>query len=236
MSTPAGGLGELHRLHLELERVREALAKGPRQITAKRRLVERKEADIEALREKIKQLKISADEKSLQLKTNEAKIADLKGKLNAASSNKEFEIIKSQIDADTTANAVLEDEILEVYERIDQLDTQVKEIEQQREAALAEERKVRERVDAETPGLRAEADRLEQALSTEERKLPESVRVVYRRLVAAHGAGALATVDGKSCGACYANLAPNVRVEINLGKFTFCSSCGRLLYKPDEDD
>ena len=234
MSTPAEGLGELHQLHLELERVREALARGPRQIAARQKMVERKQADIDELREKVKQLKMSGDEKNLQLQANEQKIGDLKGKLNAATSNKEFEIIKSQIDADTTANEVLEVEILEVYERIDQTDQEIGDSEQQRADAESEEKKVRATVDAETPGLRSEADQLEQSLSTLERKLPESVRQVYNRLVSAHGAGALATVDGISCGACYANLAPNVRVEINLGKFTFCSSCGRLLYKTDE--
>ncbi|MFQ5734622.1 MAG: zinc ribbon domain-containing protein [Planctomycetaceae bacterium] len=233
MSMPAGGLHELHQLHLQLERVREALARGPRQITAKQRVIERKESDVQELRGKVRQLKISADEKSLQLKTNEAKILDLKGKLNAAASNREFEIIKSQIDADTMANSVLEDEILEVFEQLDQLESQIAETEEQREAAVAAAKKVREQVEAETPGLRGEADRLEQALSSIERTLPESVRVVYHRLVAAHGAGALASLDGISCGACYANLSPNVRVEINLGKFTFCSSCGRLLYKPE---
>lgn len=234
MSTPTGGLCELHQLHLQLERVREALARGPRQITARHRLVERKETEIQELRDKVKQLKMSADEKSLQLKTNEAKILDLKGKLNAATSNREFDIIKSQIDADEMANSVLEDEILEVYEKLDQLESQITETGQQRETASAEERKIREQVDAETPGLRTEADQLEQGLSTSERQLPESVRIVYRRLVGAHGASALAGVDGISCGACYANLSPNVRVEINLGKFTFCSSCGRLLYRPEK--
>ena len=72
------------------------------------------------LKEKLLELRKSADGKSLQLKSNEAKNLDLTAKLNAASSNKEYEIISSQIEADKMANSVLEDEILEALDKVDQ--------------------------------------------------------------------------------------------------------------------
>lgn len=233
MSTAAGGLKELHQLHVKLEAAREKLADGPKRINARRRRVQRLETEIEEARERSKQMKVAADQKSLQLKTNEAKIADLRGKLNAATTNKEFDIIKSQIDADSMANSVLEDEILEAYEKIDQSEARIGEIEQQRDAAIAEEKQAKADAEAEAPGLRAEVEKLEAALKVAEAKLPANVATVYQRLVAAHGATALAELDGTSCSACHATLAPNMRVELNVGKFVFCRSCGRLLYKSD---
>jgi hypothetical protein len=233
MSTAAGGLKELHQLHIKLKAAREKLAEGPKRVQSRRRRVERLESDIKESRDRVRQMKMAADQKSLQLKTNEAKIADLRGKLNAASTNREFDIIKSQIDADTMANSVLEDEILEAFEKIDQFEAHIGEIERQRDTAVAEEKQAKADAEASAPGLRAEVERLEKALKESETQLPATVATVYQRLVAAHGATALAHAEGTSCGACHATIAPNMRVELNVGKFVFCRSCGRLLYKAD---
>lgn len=235
MSAAAGGLKELHRLHLRLEEVRKELDRGPRQIKAARSRIEKRERDIAEMRERLTQLKMSADSKSLQLKTNESKIAELKARLNAAKTNKEFEVIKSQIDADTMANSVLEDEILEVYEKVDQLQTQLAEVEQARDEARQDEARIRGEVEATAPDLRVKASELEQALADAEKQLPEQVAATYRRLAAAHGSEALAAVDNQACGVCHATISPNSLVELKSGKFVFCGSCGRLLFRDEAE-
>ena len=65
-------------------------------------------------------MRVAADQKQLQLKAGEEKIKDLKRKLNAAASNREYQILKEQIAADDMAKSVLEDEIIEALEKIDQ--------------------------------------------------------------------------------------------------------------------
>src|SRR5688572_13027737 len=104
MAITGMNFAELHRLHLALQEVRSQLDRGPRQVRAREQLVAQGEADVAARREQLKSQRLNSDRKSLDLKTNEAKIADLRGKLNVASSNREFDIIKGQIDADTVAN------------------------------------------------------------------------------------------------------------------------------------
>lgn len=230
----AGGLRELHENHLRLEEVREELARGPRQIKSAEKRVAKREKEIEEQRERLKQLKMQADQKSLQMKTNEANIEQLKVKLNAASTNKEFDAFKSQIDADKMANSVLEDEVLEVFEKIDAVESHIADLEQQRDAAKEEVVTVSARVDAETPGLRKKADELEARLSAGEKQLPEQVAVTYRRLVSAHGADALARVENTTCTGCSVTIRKNTQVELNMGKFVFCSSCGRLLYQAEK--
>lgn len=234
MSTAAEGLQRLHQLHLQLEEVREKLAQGPRRIKAAQQRVEKREAEIGELKERLTQLKMTADQKSLQLKTNEANIAQLKARLNAAKTNKEFDVIKSQIDADTMANSVLEDEILAVLEKIDLLKDEIAAAEQQRDTAREEEQRTVRQIESVAPQLREEAAKLEEALVAAERILPEKVRVDYRRLVSAHGADALARVERQTCQACSVRIRPNTQVALNMGKYVFCDSCGRLLYQPNE--
>jgi uncharacterized protein len=129
------------------------------------------------------------------------------------------------------ANSVLEDEILEAYEKVDLLQAEIAEAEKLLAQAAADEQRIRGEVEATAPELRARASELEQAMSASEKKLPEQVAATYRRLAAAHGSEALAAVDSHACGVCYATVSPNSLVELKAGKFVFCSSCGRLMYK-----
>lgn len=233
MSATTGALRELHQLHLRLREVHEKLTEGPRQVEIRRKLVQRRQENLEEKTEELRRLKLAADEKSLQLKTNESKIAELKLKLNTASSNREYDIIKSQIDADTMANSVLEDEILEALEKVDRTAEAIATCEAELSAAREEEQALSQKVTAAEPGLREEANRLEGALAAAERELPAAILDRYRRLVGAHGADALAAVEEKTCTACYTLLSPNECVELNVGKTLFCRSCGRLLYRAE---
>lgn len=235
MSTAASGLRELHQMHIRLRQVQDDLQRGPKQVEARKQFTQRKLAELEAQKEHLTTLRKAADEKSLQLKTNESKIADLKLKLNTANSNKEFDIFKGQIDADTMANSVLEDEILELLEKIDQAQVACGQLKQTNESAKSEENRVSDEVAAAEPSLKQQLALLEAAISEAVRMLPADVAVVYRRLIHAHGSGALAPVENNACGACHVGLSPQSRVELNSGKIIFCKPCGRLLYLPEGD-
>jgi predicted nucleic acid-binding Zn-ribbon protein len=224
-------LAELHRLHLQLREVQEQIDRGPRQLKARQQALQQKQADLEAQRQKQKALKLAADQKSLQLKSNEAKIDDLRVKLNQASSNREFDIIRAQIDADKMANSVLEDEILDALEKVDAAQKAVRQLESALATATSEEARLAGEIGAALPGLDARKAELQQALATVERRLPGDVLPQYRRLVQAHGAAALAELDGSTCSSCYVSLPAQVAMQVRAGQIIFCKTCGRLLYR-----
>ncbi len=234
MSAAAAGLKRLHELHIRLQELQQQLEHGPRQVKARQQILAKKQAEIDAFKAEFKQTRMVADQKNLQLKTNENKIADLRVKLNQAASNREFDIIRSQIDADTMANSVLEDEILEVLEKVDQIQQKISKGEAEAAQAAAEVRRYADEVESTVPRVRTQATEIEASLREAEKILPGPTIEMYRRLVQAHGAGALASVEGRSCTACNEILSPNSLVELNTGKFIFCRSCGRLLYRPVE--
>jgi uncharacterized protein len=231
MSLPTGLLPELHRLHVKIEGLRGQLERGPRQI----RIQERKLAELQARRESLKnrqvELRKSVDAKSLQLKTHEAKIVELTGKLNAAATNKEYEIFSSQIEADRMANSVLEDEILEGLEKVDQCGAEIKATEAE---ALEQEKLIAQtkaEVDAARAGLEEQVAAVEAELTERERELPGKYGDQYRRMVKVHGAATLAEVTDGTCGSCYSLLSPQQRVQLNTNQLVFCGSCGRILFQ-----
>ena len=235
MAGKTNGLPELHRLHLDLREVLDKLERGPRQVRARQQIVLQKQTEVEAQRDKLKKLKIAADQNTLQLKTNESKIQGLKAKLNASASNREFDIIKSQIDADTVANSVLEDEILALLEKVDQNRSAVVKLEEELAAAKAEETRMSAEIAAGEVGLREAAVKLEAAIAQAEGTLSADVKVIYRRLVQAYGSGAFAEVDGGVCTSCYVQVTSQNLMELGGGKVMFCKTCGRLMYVRPKD-
>ena len=234
MSTAASGLKELHQLHLRLSSLQKQLALGPRRIENCRNSTAKMESKIEDEKEQLKQLRMLADQKSLQLKTNEQKIDELRAKLHSCTSNREYGIFKSHIDADKMANSVLEDEILEALDKVDQHQKAIVDTESDLVRARAEEVRTADEVATAKPGLDEEAAKLTSALESAETVLPATIMEQYRRLVLAHGSEALAAVENKACSACHSLLSPQYCVDVNTGKLTFCRGCGRLLYLAED--
>ncbi len=117
MSYTAEALRELHRIHRQLTDVRERFERGPKQVRAREANLTRLGEELTKIQADVKAARVRADQKQLLLKSGEEKIKGLKAKLNAATSNREYQAIKDQIAADEMANSVLADETLEALEK-----------------------------------------------------------------------------------------------------------------------
>ena len=228
-----GTLRTLHRMHRQLEDLRGRLAAGPRRIAALTAAVQEAESRRDAAKDAVMQTRLAADRKQLQLKTAEAKLADLEAKLNASKSNKEYQLFRDQIAADRMAGKVLEDEILESLEQIDGLKPAVPAAE---EAIAAARRKLADeeaRVAAEVTQLEAEVARISGDVQATEQDLAEDLREKYQRAVRHKGADGMAAADGRDCGGCHHPITSNPWSELLGGRIGTCRSCGRLLYTPE---
>lgn len=228
----SNGLFILHDLHLKLQAVQEELEKGPRLIKAKENVLAKKQAELDQAKAKFTDQRKLADQKNLQLKTNESKLADLNTKLNMANTNREFDILKGQIAADKMANSVLEDEILDCMEQVDLLKGKITEAEKAVADAKDDVRKMTDQVAAAEAGLKDRTAKLRLAVAEAETVIPSDFMANYRRLVQAHGAEALAVVENNVCTSCNVSLSPQQGVELRSGRIIFCISCGRMIYAP----
>lgn len=227
-------LRELHKLHQQLREVQSSLDRGPRLLKARQQATQQKQAELDAHKQKHKSLKMAADQKSLQLKTNEAKISDLKSKLNQASSNKEYEILKNQIAADSMANSVLEDEILNSLEKVDEAQGETGKIDKELATAKSDEARVAQEVAAAAPGLQKQIAECQAAIAESERTLPGDISLIYRRLIQAHGSDAFAEVEGTNCTACYVSVPAQQLMILKTGQIVICKTCGKLQYLRQE--
>src|SRR4029079_19078331 len=171
MPTLTETLRTLHRIHRQHSDLKDRLSRGPRQLQHAELAVKKCEADLAQAKDAFKQAKMASDEKQLQLKHRESKLADLQGKLNMAQSNKEYQLLKDQLAADKQANSVLADEILEALEKIDQLQAAVKTAESNLAKTKEELAKVRGRISDQQQGLETELARVSAELHAAEGQL-----------------------------------------------------------------
>ncbi len=234
MAFNAAALRELHRIHRQLSDLRERLERGPKQIKARQANVAAAEERLAKTQGEAKAARMAVDQKQLLLKSGEGKIIDLKVKLNACSTNREYQALRDQILADEMANSVLADEILEAMEKVDRFKPTISEADQQIVKAKEELAKVQQTVHSQEESLRADVRRLEDELRVAETALPPELREAYNRAVKSKGQDAMAQVEGESCGGCHQQLTPNIMSLLVGSNVVFCRTCGRLLYLPED--
>ncbi|MDY0167644.1 MAG: phospholipase [Thermoguttaceae bacterium] len=234
-SVNAGVLRTLHRIHRQLADLRERRARGPRQLRNADAHVAHQEQLLATVQAEEKAMRVAADKKQLDLKAAEARIEDLRRKLNMASSNKEYQTLKEQIAAVEMANSVLADEILEAFERIDAMHPRIAEAEASLEKAREKAGQTHSDVEREMPLVEADITRLEADLSETEVALPADAKELYQRVVRQRGEDALAAVENQTCLGCYTGVPLNACNQILLGYPIFCKTCGRLLYIPEQE-
>src|SRR4051812_21622669 len=226
MPTLTETLRTLHRIHRQYSDLKDRLSRGPRQIQAAEGAVKKTETDLATAKEAYKQFKMASDEKQLQLRHRESKVADLQAKLNMAQSNKEYQLLKDQMAADKQANSVLADEILEALEKLDELQASVKTAEQNLVKTKDELTKVRQRVSNQQQGLESELARIRGELEAAENQLEGDFKDNYLRLSRSMGEDCLAPVEGECCGGCSQTLTVQMQNLLHLDRPLFCQNCG----------
>ncbi len=192
-------LGSLHILLRKLAEAEAALAEGPRAVIIAEKQVAQAEQSIEEQKQLIKTTRKSADDLNLKLKTKEAELAKLQGQLNTASSNKEYDITKSQIEAAKTSRAQMEETAFAAMEEIDTAQARLKEL----EADLAARKNTTDAAtvafNSRKPELETTVAALQAEIKGAEKVIPGEGKAAYIRLRSAHGADALAVMEEGFC-------------------------------------
>jgi predicted nucleic acid-binding Zn-ribbon protein len=245
MSTPAtaDSLRELHQLHQRAKALRDRLTSGPKTLAARQAALATRQAALEGSKKSLQDSKVQLKKKEHTVLSLTARMDDLKVKLNTVKKNDEYKAIQNQIALEKNQVDRLEGEMLEDMVRIDEQSTRVSGEEAEVKAFAAEVAALKSQIDSQAAGQRQQLGELETAIVEAESIIPEDVRDRYRRTVKQHGAEAMAPVeyDRKaqlaSCTGCFVSLTTQSLNELlNAHSLSFCKTCGRVLYLPDEEE
>jgi uncharacterized protein len=229
-------LREVHRLRKFLRDLQNEIDGLPRLKKAHEAKLARQEQNLKSAQDAIKHLKAANHEREVSLKSTHQQLQKYEKQMPDMKSPKEIEGKQTEIAAAKAGIAQLEEQILAGITDIEDASAKIPALEQAVKKAKADfaafEADSKERHER----LLREKQGAEKELKTTEVHLPPIIQTTYQRLVAAHGADALAVVTARICGHCLTSVTEQNLNELKQGRLLYCNTCGRVLYLPQGHD
>jgi predicted nucleic acid-binding Zn-ribbon protein len=225
----------LQQIDTGLEAVRKELAALDNG-AALRQQITAAEAQAKRMRDELAKVEADLQDAELKLKSVEQKKAAFEKRLyEGKASPKELSGMEKEIEMLGRSREQLDEQILALYDRVDQQRNKVKDLEARISAAGQRLEQITRKFEAETERLQQEKRRLE----AERPKVAAGIDAALVRrydTIRAHagGIGIARVMDGR-CGGCHVGLTEYLRRKIHEdGEPLTCENCGRFLISADE--
>lgn len=230
-------LARLQELDGKIQKLKEQIATVPEDILTLREAISQGERSLEEMREKREGLAKERRHKEMGLGTKEDGLSKYRSQLYEVKTNKEYSALMVEIDSLKQENSELEDEVLGLMERGDELTALVKrteeELGEERERLTKEESKNRERVSALEENRRVVGGEREELAKNVDGPLLSS----YERIRKGKAGLALVPVRDDACQGCFMELPPQTINEIMKGdEIVTCERCSRILYLEEKSE
>lgn len=193
--------------------------------------IQQKKAELAKLGEEIKTFQKDVNIKELELKSIEAEINKLRLQMNQVKTNKEYSALKTEIGGKEADKSVLEDEILSMMTKYEEMQKRHKSFEKEIGNEESQLKELQKHVEADLKTLETEINELRKKRDTYASTLEQDTLQQYNRLVSHKDAVAVVNVVNQVCQGCFMSITAQTLNQLMSGKdLTFCHSCGRILY------
>ncbi|MDD5454502.1 MAG: C4-type zinc ribbon domain-containing protein [Candidatus Ratteibacteria bacterium] len=224
-------LRQIQQIDLELKDIQNQLNNVPVNITKWKTELENYKKEIADDKKEIEKLILEIKEKEIEVSSNQEALKKYNSQLYAVKTNKEYSSLLHEIDETKRKNSHIEDQILELMEKVDFKEKAAKE-KAQKLSALQEEFEKKEREEKEREKFLNE----EFAKKSKEKEemaagMDQSLLAKYQRISKSKDGLALVAITENSCSGCHMEIPPQTRNEVKLcSKTLTCERCGRILY------
>jgi len=224
---------KLQKIDAEIYKLREEKTEKPKEKQAKQEEFARKNKTLGDREDELKSLQLKRKEHEIDLETKEKEIKKYQSQLFQVKTNKEYTALQTEIEGRQADNAVLEEDILALMERIDNGKA---EIAAEKEKLAIEEKGLKEeigKIEQEGRQIDEELSSLAQERSRLCPDIEKGLLAQYERIIKAKAGLALVPIEGEACGGCHHVLPPQVINETQIkDRVITCDFCARLLYWP----
>ena len=233
-------LRELQAADQELRRLEQKKTAHDRALKVRADQIVKHKADIETLRLKQRQVRMSADKKELEVRQKQADIEKLRGQQMQVKDNRQFAALQNEIKFAELAISKYEDEALADLDDIEAIETQIRKADEDLKRLHVELENVRKDVEARKGSVDAEIAASRGRREAIAQGLPPRVVDQFNRIADRLDGEALARVirdedeedGGYVCGGCHMSVTQNTYVLLASHSENLCScpNCTRILY------
>ncbi|MDR1511586.1 MAG: C4-type zinc ribbon domain-containing protein [Endomicrobium sp.] len=228
-------LCELQKYDVKTYNLKEKINKIYFEIEEKKRILEleNKKINLNVKKENFIRLKSLKNEKEALLDSKEKKINKYLMELNIVKSNDTYKALLFEIEKTRKHKSILEDEILELMEKVDKEyiiiktgENELKKIEQKVKNELYEIKNFAKK-------LEEEINEIEKEKEKQKLKINKAMLLQYERLRNnGRNEKVVCIIDGESCSGCGILLRPQLINQVQkYHELVFCDNCSRILLK-----
>ncbi len=217
----------------ELERSKEYL---PDMMGNLKHEISDAQTKLDAVTSELEEAKIRQKNLELEVSSKEAELQKFQQQMMSIKTNKEYDALVGQIDSVKESISSSETELLELIDRIAELEKLM--VEYREKVSHVEENNNKQ--------LQILQDKIANIGNTMSGKMmnrtevssaiPKPILTIYERVRKGKGGTVVVVVKRRACGACYKALTPKKVQEIKKGdRIHTCDNCGRIMFWNNED-
>lgn len=217
----------------ELERSKEYL---PDMMGNLKHEISDAQGKLDTVASELEEAKVRQKNLELEISTKEAELQKFQQQMMSIKTNKEYDALVGQIDTVKEGISSSESELLEIIDRIAELEKQV--VEYKEKVTQVEENNNKQ--------LQILQDKIANIGDTMSGKMSDRTEIssaipkptlsVYERVRKGKGGTVVVVVKKRACGACYKALTPKKVQEIKKGdRIHTCDNCGRIMFWDNEE-
>jgi predicted nucleic acid-binding Zn-ribbon protein len=178
----------------------------------------------------------------LDLRSRDAHIEKLRGRQQNTTNNKEYQAILVEISTCKVDRNKVEDETMKLLESVERGQAELKTLAEQHEAEKAKLATMKEQMSGRVAELTAQIDAIRPEREGVAAGVPAKARELFERMSERFDGEAMASIskpdrrrEEYACNACNMDLVANIYNKLHSrDELTFCPSCSRILYIPEE--
>jgi uncharacterized protein len=173
-------------------------------------------------------------EKEIEAEREKAKKSQVK--LHEVKTNKEYQALLKEIEAGKDSNDKIEEEVLLLMEKIEELKKDLEGASKELKKKEAEAAAERVKLEAELRSVDAVVADLKKTRDTLLDMVDEELRTTYSTLLERREGLAVVNVKNGVCLGCFMNIPPQLFIEATKNRqMILCPSCNRIFYFIDEE-
>ena len=225
-------LYELQDYDIKIENIKKRIEGAPAFIEEKKKELEAKKQEADEKKKNFVALNSLKKEKEAILDTKEKSIGKHSLELNSVKSNDTYKALLLEIEKAKADKSVIEDEILELMDKIDNENKIVKEFESELKAYEQKTASEISEVESSARQLSDEIKKIEEEREQHKNKVNKSILDQYERIREGRNGQGICLVDAESCGGCGMVLRPQLINQAHkCNELVLCDNCSRILLK-----
>jgi hypothetical protein len=193
-------------------------------------------ADFEKDQKALEELNKAHKEREEKLKRGLENLKKTRERLSEVKTNKEYQAMLKEIEVNESKNSTMEDEILIIMDKLDQIKKQVKVKEKELDERRRDYESKKQRIEQELTDMDAEiASYLEKHLLLKEQIAPGLLKKYETIKIRSHGLAVVAAWK-EICTGCHMNIPPQLYIELQKEvDIEYCPHCNRIIYWEDQN-